>query len=367
MPPKALSSIVEGRTNLVVPASVNQKGPAPKAGIFYNPAMRSNRDLTVLFGKAVAKEGWKYLDALGGTGAKGIRLAVESGINMEVIVNDISPSAYDTVLINIEANNLKHVKASRMEYYSLLSTESFDWIDIDPYGSPVRFIDLAVQRLARNGVLSITATDIAPLCGTRPEVCVRRYLAQPMRCGCVHEIGLRILVGNTVRRAATLDVGLVPMLSYYHGHYFRAYFRMKKGAGAANSSLSNFGYIAWDDDAGYSVLENKPESGKFAGPLWTGDLWEPELLTKMTSACDDSIAKESYSLVTKIGEELLQPQYYYHMDEIARMTGSNPMKTASMVRILNEQGHRASGVHYNQKSFRTDAGLPTLRKIFNTA
>ena len=70
-----LDSIIEGRTNLVVSNSCNQKGPAKKASVFYNPAMRTNRDLTVLFGRAVARKGWTYLDALGGTGAKGIRLA----------------------------------------------------------------------------------------------------------------------------------------------------------------------------------------------------------------------------------------------------------------------------------------------------
>jgi tRNA (guanine26-N2/guanine27-N2)-dimethyltransferase len=362
-----LDSIIEGKTNLVVPESANQNGPAKKASIFYNPAMRTNRDITVLFGRAAAKKGWAYLDALGGTGAKGIRLAVESGIDLEIMVNDFSPMAFETINKNIAANHLKNVESSCMEYNALLSERSFDWIDIDPYGSPVKFIDMAVQRLARNGVLSITATDTAPLCGAKPEVCIRRYMAQPMRCGCVHEIGLRILVGNTVRKAAALDVGLVPMLSYYYGHYFRAYFKMKKSAGAANSGLRNLGYVAWEKNSGYSVQDTQPAKGQYAGPLWTGDLWEPELVARMLSGCDDAMSRETISTIRKIDEELLQPPFNYHMDELASMTGSDPMKTKDMVRILGERGYKSSMVHYNQKSFKTDAGLPALREIFNTA
>jgi tRNA (guanine26-N2/guanine27-N2)-dimethyltransferase len=361
-----LNHIIEGRTNLVVPESGNQKGPAKKASIFYNPAMRTNRDITVLFGKAGAKKGCSYLDALGGTGAKGIRLANESGIEMEVMVNDYSPKAFDTINKNIAANKLENVQSSCLEYNALLSDRSFDWIDIDPFGSPVKFIDLAVQRLARNGVLSITATDTAPLCGARPEVCERRYMARPMRGGCVHEMALRILVGSTVRRAASLDVGLTPMLAYYYGHYFRAFFKMKKTASAANTSLKSLGYISWGKEDGYSVHATQPENGKYAGPLWTGDLWEPELVSRMLSVCDDSMSKETVSTIRKIDEELLQPPFHYHMDELARMTGSDPMKTKDMVRILGEQGYNSSMVHYNQKSFKTDAGIPALREIFKS-
>jgi tRNA (guanine26-N2/guanine27-N2)-dimethyltransferase len=365
--PVTLGSIIEGKTNLVVPESAHQTGPAKKASIFYNPAMRTNRDLTVLFGRTAAKKGWTYLDALGGTGAKGIRLAVETDIDIEVLINDHSSEAFKIINRNIAANKLNNVESSCMEFNALLSERSFDWIDIDPYGSPVKFIDLAVQRLARNGILSITATDTAPLCGARPEVCVRRYFAQPMRCGCVHELGLRILVGNTVRRAAALDVGLVPMLCYYYGHYFRAYFKMKKNAGAANTGLKNIGYISWDNDVGFSIQENQPDKGKYAGPLWTGDLWEPELVANMLLAFDDAMSKESTSFVRKIDDELQQPPYHYHMDELARMTGSDPMKTKDMVKSLQDRGYKSSMVHYNQKSFRTDAGLPALRDIFNTA
>ncbi len=361
-----LGSIIEGSTRLVVPSSGNLKGPGTRASVFYNPAMRTNRDLTVLFGRAAAKDTWRVLDALGGTGAKGIRLARESGKDLTITVNDISRDAFATIKKNIRANKLENATARNMEYNALLSSEGYEWIDIDPFGSPVKFLDLGIQRISRNGVLSITATDTAPLCGAKPEACVRRYQATPMRSGCSHEFGLRILVGNAVRRAAAFDIGLEPVFSYYQGHYFRAYFRVGKGAGKADAALAGIGYVASDEKKGYSVHDSEP-AGKHAGPLWTRELWDPDIVARMLAASDESMAKESVALLAKMNGEMLLPPYYHHVDHLARRFGMSPPRTAWLLERLGEMGFRASAVHYGPKGIKTDAGLRELGEIFNTA
>ena len=358
-----LSTIIEGQTKLVVPDTGKDIGPASKAKIFYNPAMRSNRDITVLFGKAVAKPGWNVLDALGGTGAKGIRLANEIDADLEIQINDLSEDAFQTIKKNIKANKLKNASASNMEFNALLSNSGYEWIEIDPFGSPVKFVDLAVRRTSKGGIMSITATDTAPLCGAKPETCQRRYLARPMKSGCCHEFGLRILVGNTVRRAAVHDYGLEPVLAYYHGHYFRAFFRKKKGARTANASLENIGYIQWDKKKGYSVHESQPK-GDYVGPLWTGNLCDPAIVKRMLKHWDESLTKESQKILQNLDSEILQPPYHYHMDEVASLFESPPQKTDSLVDELRKKGFEASGVHYNRKGFRTNAGLTQIKKLF---
>lgn len=368
MPKKQIfGSIVEGRTKLVVPESKTSLGPGAREGVFYNPAMRTNRDITVLFGKAVAKDGWKVLDALGGTGAKGIRLANECSLDLSIQVNDMSSDAFAIIEKNIAANRLKNVTASNLEYNVLLSDSGFEWIDIDPFGSPVKFIDLAVRRASRNGIISITATDTAPLCGTKIDTCQRRYLATPLNDWACHEFGLRILVGNTVRRAAVFDYGLEPVLAYYHGHYFRAYFRKKKGAGAANEALAEMGYVRWDEKKGYTTVPSEPRDAAFAGPLWTGNLCEPAVVKRMLKKCDETFDRETIALLENLNAELPQPPYNYHIDMLASITETRPLKTDDLVRLLKENGHRASGVHYSRKAVKTNAGLPALREIFNTA
>lgn len=358
-----LECIIEGSTKLVVPDTGKDIGPASKARIFYNPAMRSNRDITILFGKVMAKDGWNILDALGGTGAKGIRLANELDQDIEIQINDLSMDAFQIIKKNIQANKLKNAIASNQEFNVVLSDRGYDWIDIDPFGSPVKFIDLAARRLSRGGILSITATDTAPLCGAKPETCQRRYLATPLKSEACHEFGLRILVGNAVRRAAVFDYGLEPVLAYYHGHYFRAFFRKKKGARTANAGLEKIAYVQWDKKKGYSIHKEQP-TGDFAGPLWTGDLWEPAIVKKMLKAWDENYGKESLKILQNMSNELLQPPYHYHMDQVASLSNSEPLKTDSLVEELQNSGFTASGVHYNRKGFRTDASLSELMKIF---
>ena len=58
----------------------------------------------------------------------------------------------------IEQNGIKFQQAdARMA----MVQGSFQWIDVDPFGSPITFIDGALQALGRVGVLEVTATDTA--------------------------------------------------------------------------------------------------------------------------------------------------------------------------------------------------------------
>ena len=75
--------------------------------------------------------------------------------------------------------------AGRGEFNSLLGdlrssilSQGWHWIDIDPFGSPVPFLDTAVQALARRGVLEISATDSAALSGSSKNPLMRRYGAR---------------------------------------------------------------------------------------------------------------------------------------------------------------------------------------------
>ncbi len=43
-------------------------------------------------------------------------------------------------------------------------------VDLDPYGTPSTLLDSAVQSVADGGLLMVTATDMAVLCGNNGEV-----------------------------------------------------------------------------------------------------------------------------------------------------------------------------------------------------
>lgn len=54
----------------------------------------------------------------------------------------------------------------------LAPAQAYDAIDLDPYGTPVQFLDSAVQAVSEGGLLAVTATDMAVLCGNSGEVCI---------------------------------------------------------------------------------------------------------------------------------------------------------------------------------------------------
>ena len=51
--------------------------------------------------------------------------------------------------------------------------QAFDVVDLDPYGTPAMFLDSAVQTCVDGGLMAVTATDMAVLCGNNKEVMKR--------------------------------------------------------------------------------------------------------------------------------------------------------------------------------------------------
>lgn len=68
------------------------------------------------------------------------------------------------------------------------SANKFDVIDLDPYGCPSMFLDAAVQAVSDGGMLLVTATDMAVLCGNCPETCYTKYGSVSLRVKACHEM-----------------------------------------------------------------------------------------------------------------------------------------------------------------------------------
>jgi tRNA (guanine26-N2/guanine27-N2)-dimethyltransferase len=64
----------------------------------------------------------------------------------------------------------------------------FDVIDLDPYGSPAEFLDGAVQSVSDGGMLAVTCTDMAVLCGNHCEACYAKYGSMSLKGKFCHEM-----------------------------------------------------------------------------------------------------------------------------------------------------------------------------------
>ncbi|HZD43828.1 MAG TPA: tRNA (guanine(10)-N(2))-dimethyltransferase, partial [Methanomicrobiales archaeon] len=98
-----LALVTEGETGFFVPAQdASLQFPPGSGAVFYNPRMEVNRDTTVLLLSALRPR--DYLDAMGATGARGLRVARECSI--PVTINDHNPLATALIRQNATHANL---------------------------------------------------------------------------------------------------------------------------------------------------------------------------------------------------------------------------------------------------------------------
>ncbi|HDJ83662.1 MAG TPA: tRNA (guanine(10)-N(2))-dimethyltransferase, partial [Desulfurococcaceae archaeon] len=190
-----LKKIREGKAELLIPdpkAYIRSNGTYEPAWapVFYNPRMVFSRDMTVLFLRYLANKGIGIslaLDSLSGTGVRGIRFLLEPGNVEKVILNDIDPDAYELINENIRLNDLQEraesycMDANTLHYYLPEVGLRAEFVDIDPFGSPIPFIDSAIWVARNKSYIAITATDTAALTGTHINACLRKYHARPLR------------------------------------------------------------------------------------------------------------------------------------------------------------------------------------------
>lgn len=362
-----LTKVTEGTTELLVPDNFCRKGPGARSGdLFYNKQMEFSRDVSVMFGRAMFSEGQRILDGLAATGARGLRLANECGVKAEFQLNDRNIMAAVLMRQNAATNSLDHVAISCRDLRALLSEEKFDYIDVDPFGSPVPFVDAALQSCRTRGVVAITATDTAPLYGTYPKTSLRRYGALSARSPFAHETGLRILIGYMIREAAKHDRACEPILCYHSDHYFRCYFRVVNGASRANTLLDSIGYSRYDRASLERGISVSRESASDAGPLWLGRLMSPKVLGQMDATLDLGTHNRCRKALEVWREEADSPALFYKVDELAKRTKHSPAPLDVLIEAIRNEGHSASRTHFDPKGVKTDMECGRLLKLFSS-
>ncbi len=363
----ALKEVIEGRTRLLVPVEGDMTKKDP---VFYNPVMEMNRDISVAVASIAKPEA--FCDLLAGTGARGIRVANEVGV--PVLMNDINPDAVELIKKNAELNKLS-VEATCLDANRVLADRRFDFIDIDPFGTPVRCMDSAVRAIDTGGILGVTATDTAALCGSSPRACVKKYASTSLRTDYYNELGLRILIGFVASIAARHEKGITPLFSHCTHHYFKTYVKMKRGPGAATETLKNLGYLQHCFSCrfrGYEKLGNLAATcvcgSKLhnCGPLWTGRYAEPDFCRKLQKEFSEGsygLGKEALALAKTIELEQAVTLPYYDVHKVARSMGVQPRSMEELIKDYERAGSRAVRTHFCGTGLRIDAGISIVSDV----
>lgn len=356
----------EGATELVVEEPPARKGPGRRGAAFYNPAMALDRDLCVLFGHYASGRGCRsFLDGLGATGVRGIRLAHEVDGDISVTICEVNPASFDLIGKQAALNGVT-VEAVNEDVRVLLHRRRFSYVDIDPYGSPVPFVPAALAGLQRHSFAAFTATDKATLCGVHPEACRRRYHAVSHRNPAMKEVGLRILTGYLVREAAGRDLEATPLFAYSHDHYFRVYLRLREGARRADQALQQVGWAGLEKDGWHLTHFDHKRPRNWLGPLWTGPLQDSTVVSFMArkaGECALARPREVRRLLHVMAEETNAPPLYHPVGALCKSLGIPQPPLGEVMNSLRQKGYRAVRTHCDPDALKTDAPLEVLREV----
>jgi tRNA (guanine26-N2/guanine27-N2)-dimethyltransferase len=247
----------------------------------------------------------------------------------------------------------------------------FDVVDVDPFGTPIPFVDAASQ--STRGLLCITATDTAPLCGAHFMSGVRKYGTVPRNTEYHAEMGLRVLLSALIRTAGRYDVAATPVFSHVSDHYVRAYLRVSGGARAANDLFDDMGYVDHCQHCLYRRIDrglladplascpNCDRHLQTAGPLWLGPTHDAGFVATVQEqvSAEMGTADRARRLLETIGNELDEPTHY-DQHRLYKRWGESAVAMDEFLEQLRAAGYDASRTHYGGTTFKTTADVAEI-------
>ncbi len=285
---KTWSVIFENDTKIIIPSGALKEKEPPKFPVFFNPAAKFNRDVSIEIYKTFMdskkdKES-RFVDTMTGSGIRGLRVANEIPKITKIIFNDFNYFSIQVCKTNSVLNNVY----AKCEFYNkeicnfLSSTINYEnratIVDIDPFGTPAPYLDCVLRSVENGGLISVTATDTAVLCGVYPKVCYRKYYGYPLRTKYSEEIGIRLLISAIALVASRLDFSIIPIFSHGYRNYIRVYCKILKSNYFANKIHEKLGYVVHCFNCRYRYFiknlhgitdcNNCRKRVTIGGPLW---------------------------------------------------------------------------------------------------
>jgi len=365
------------------------------------------------------------LEALGASGLRSIRYSkeIKDGCGIDkIICNDLEVHAVENIKKNIEHNkiskdtlvanqgdavqvmmqhryqNLKGQHTRVKEYLTEdvrvrdHEKDPFDVVDIDPYGSPSIFLDSAVQCVRDGGLLCVTATDLATMCGKNLEVCYSKYGSMSLKAKYGHEMAIRIVLATLERKANVYGRFIVPILSVQMDFYLRVFVRVYTSKAEIKKSAAKMGLVVQSTgcDSFYiqplakevnnvhkcpsvdvpSVCPETGEAMRIAGPIWTKPIHNPEFVKclldmfKGDEKSNDSLnfdpnklgaAKIVKGILVAVSEEVPDVPLHYCLPSLSKILRCSVPPMAKVHGALMNAGYKVSQVHCDSNGLKTDA------------
>ena len=279
-----------------------------------------------------------------------------------------------------------------------LMEAAYQWVDIDPFGSPVNFLDAAIQGLSRKAFLEVTATDTAALTGSSASSQQRRYGAKGIVDSYAHDDAVRVLLGLIATTAARHDRCVEPVLALFDGHHVRVSVKVRRSRDGASNVLDDMGWRVRADNGTYRFVHHPSpdEVERASGPMWIGPLWNREIAGRMTeervvAVCSPSEnelkahreaglvwtegdqeyaqreLRRSVRYIAEAADLMSREHTLYHMDDLPNMAGvGQAPKMEALFTALDEAGFSAARVPDIDPFFVTDASFEEVMETTRT-
>ncbi len=384
----------EGRTTFlsadVEHYSGDKKQISASLPVFYNPRMRLNRDISVLlFSGYLESNNIEIMcEPLTGSGIRTLRYLNECTGDFSAKMFDVNPTAVETATKNVKLLGLdKRAKVLKGDAKLLLMTESretrFDYVDVDPFGTPAPYLNASIQSLnPKGGLLALTATDMPVLCGAYPKVAMRRYGGFSIRAPFVHELAVRLLEAIAFRIAGLNDCSMTPIAILSTDHYVRTWAKIEANRKKSNRQADNLGVIRYCQgcmrtqtiplkarhekiDFEHDIKNCKGPVRK-AGPLWIGNLFDSKILKQTNDVFkkDDSSIyhKRVPRILEEMHEECALVEYpYIDLHVLCDLYNLTPPKNRDVIEYLKNAGHKVARTHFRPTAIRTSASVVDVK------
>ncbi|MEA3559377.1 MAG: hypothetical protein U9R75_09010 [Candidatus Thermoplasmatota archaeon] len=378
--PSRNSLVLEGKISLDILPSGGLKGPGKKDGVFYNPAMVQNRDLSVLFMQVFVDDGMlpgshpRILDPLTGAGTRAIRFAREVEDCPPVTGCDINPASIGAAVENARLNKVD-VEFLHEDLREHLLHRRYSYVDIDPFGSPLPFIESSLDGILDRGIIAVTATDTAALTGSIPRVARRRYGVELSLIHSYQEMSCRVLVGALAARAASLELSIEPLFFYSHDHFIRGDLRVKRGARRADKMLDKMSYARYQKPFPPMIFDRISDvsvgGGSLIGPFWSGPLEDIEFLERVLLGMEkrDWTYLSSYKNICEMLDHAVTesrlPPFGFDVNETSSSMKCSPPGMKEIQQGLIGLGYSFSRSRFSPTIFKTDASTRDVKELFS--
>ena len=344
--------------NIKIKNKNSSKKISKKLNIFYNPKMKLNRNIDILFSQVYFNEKNK-INLFDGMCSCGIRELKLLKTNPKIIekINccDLNKDAVKNFKENLKLNKIKfkNLKIENNNFLDYINKSYYNFIIVDPFGSPTPFLDLSFQKIKHNGIISITATDPAVLCGKYVKTNLRKYKTKIKKTLFYNEIGLRNLITYCINISATYDKKIIPLITFSDKHYYKIILKVIDSKTKATEDIKNLKYFQVNKNQ--KITTSKYEKNKnFLGKIFTGKINNKPTIKKMLKICDD---KNCEKLLNSLNDELEKFGSY----NIHKLKYNE--KFEKLFEVMKKKKIKISKVHNEKFLIKTNCNYEKFLKI----